>query len=291
MPWYQRLVLCCVTALIVVAVTVSFGRGNPLGMATRTVSFPATATSGPVTVLCTVEDASLAETARWADGYLASLSSWLGVESAPVTIRLFESQGAFQDYGRAHLPGFNTGMAFCYFPGDNTIYGRLARDSALRVHLQHEMFHSLARQRFNKLPLWLNEGTAELCEGLALGEGRLQLVRLQYERLRNAGRQVALRGTITPDTLGATGPAQFYGRKGDQYYSVAYSTVLLLHQQGRLADALRQSNASVARSDYDAFVTEPAHWDKALLAAMDPRPAAPDAGTAVVASANVLGNR
>lgn len=291
MPWYQRLVLCCVTALIVVAAAVTFGRGNPLGMATRTVDFPASATSGPVTVLCTVEDAELAATARWADGYLTDLSRWLGVAPAPVTIRLFASQGSFQDFGRARLPGFNGGMAFCYFPGDNTIYGRLAKDTALRTHLQHEMFHSLARQRLPNLPLWLNEGTAELCEGLIAGDGRLQLARLQYERLRTAGRQVALKGSVTPDTIASAGPTQFYGRNGDRYYSVAYSSVLLLQRQGRLVDTLRQPGAAIARAEYDAFVTDTAAWDQALVTAFVPRPAGTTPGAGALAAADVLGNR
>ncbi len=271
MPWYQRLILCCVTALIVVAVTVTFGRGNPLGMATRATAFPASASSGQVTVLCTVEDAGLPELARWADSYLARLGGWLGVEPAPVTIRLFDRQGAFQDFGHAHLPGFNSSMAFCYFPGDNTIYGRLTRDTALRVHLQHEMFHSLARQRLAGLPLWLNEGTAELCEGLAT-DGDLRLARLQHDRLRTAGRQVALKGSVTPESLAGAGPTQFYGRNGDKYYSVAYSSVLLLQRQGRLVEALRSRAALPARADYEAFVTDPAAWDEVLATALATRP-------------------
>lgn len=291
MTWYQRGVLCLVTALIVVAVTVTFGRGNPLGMVTRTVGFPATATSGPVTVLCTVDDSGLAGLAQWAEDYGKRLGGWLGVEPAPVTIRLFDSQDAFQDFGRSHLPGFTTSMAFCYFPGDHSIYGRLMRDATLRTHLQHEMFHALAHQRFARLPLWINEGTAELCEGLSTAESRLQLVSLQYERLRTAGRQVALRGSITPDSLGATGPSQFYGRNGDKYYSVAYSSVLLLQHQGHLADALHQGGVIPAKADYDSFVTDPATWDKALVTALAPRPAAAGGSAGALASTGVLGDR
>ena len=263
MTWYRWLVLALVAALLAVAAWASFGLGRPLGMSTRAVDWRHEARSDGITVQCVAGDqAGTAALARWAAGYQAALALWLGVAPAPVSIRLFSDQAELRSWCTANLPTYTAAMNFCYVPGENAIYGCLGSDDWLRPRLQHELFHALARARLERLPLWLDEGLAELCEGLAHDGTRLRCVRIQGERLRHTGR-LAARDQFDPASLDGIPPARFYGPEATRWYSAGYTTVLWLAAEGRLTERLRQGRGAIDRGAWRAFATDPAAWDAA----------------------------
>ena len=66
--------------------------------------------------------------------------------------------------GQGHIVGFSPSMDFCYAPGEKMIYGYWMRERSMRPRLQHEILHAM-RDRRLPMPIYLEEGIAELMEG------------------------------------------------------------------------------------------------------------------------------
>jgi hypothetical protein len=280
------MILALLLVLILTAFLGTFGLGTPLGMSTRAVAWKSTGETAGITIHSTEPDAKLQDLAGWAAAYQVSLATWLGVPTSPVTIRLFGSEKELKSWGSANLPGYTPSMAFCYVPGEHTIYGHHGDDEFVHPRLQHEMFHALAKKSLKPLPTWLNEGTAEMCEGLIRqADGTLVLTALQGERLRYAGR-LAARKQLDPTQLDAVTPKQFYGKDNMRWYSAGYTTALWLASLGRLNDRLHGRDGQIDRSAWMSFATDTDAWEAAttqvsghLMAAAKPTPANEAPGT------------
>lgn len=161
-------------------------------------------------------DERLAETARWAEGYLAAIATCFGHQPPGVTIRLLANQAAFREYGRKYQPGFSPRMDFCYDRNVGAVYGFFCPPEALKAKLRHELFHRLSHVSMPGLPLWLYEGIAELTKGMEIDQsGALTIERIDVKRLRAAVK--ILGGGIDLAAIARCTPEEFYGDRGNRW--------------------------------------------------------------------------
>jgi len=245
-----------VALLIAVALVLTLTLGNPLGRATGLELFTERASAGRVIVESPRADERLAETARWAEGYLAAIAARFGHQPPGVTIRLLTNQAAYRDFGRKYLPGFSPRMDFCYDRNTGVVYGFFCPPEALQAKLRHELFHRLSHQSMPGLPLWLDEGIAELTEGMSADQaGALSVERIDHKRLRAAVK--ILGGDTELAALARCTPDEFYGDRGDRWYTLAYCVALHLEARGELASSLATGSAQVEPRALAAFVADP----------------------------------
>lgn len=275
MSWYRAMILMLLVAVVGLALWASFSLGSPLGHSTRTIAWEERPGPGLIRLQTTGKVRELTPLMDWAQRYQIALAGWLGIPAQPVTVRMFADAQSMRSWCLDNLPGYTKAMNFCYVPGENTVYAYCEDLEWMRPRLQHELFHAIVRGAAGEPPLWLNEGTAELCEALQLGQdGQLQLSRVQTDRLRFAGR-LALRGNLDPNALHQVSARDFYGKDAMRWYSLGYVTALWLARQGTLVDQLHGGTAPIDRMQWTSFVTDPAAWEsarKALGNQFEPRP-------------------
>ncbi len=248
--------------LLILAVALTLRLGNPLGRATGVDRFQHQVQIGRLELASTDAHPHMDTLAHWSADYLDSITRSLGLPQAPITIRLLSNKRAFQRYGQEHILGFTRRMDFCYYPTDRCVYGYFMSMRELRPRLQHELLHAVLHNSRSDLPLWFEEGLAELSEDFIFADGRLQLDGIQRRRMQLA-RKYAKRDQLpSPNDLSQLGPRRFYGRQAALYYSASYSVVLLLHQQSRLEQTLQSGQASVDVANYLRFVQDSGAWDE-----------------------------
>ncbi|MFM2091366.1 MAG: hypothetical protein RLZZ127_1855, partial [Planctomycetota bacterium] len=219
---------------------------------------------GPVRVVTTDAGLAPAPVADFSQRHLTDLQGWLGIAPRPVTVALFTDRSAYAAYGKAEIPGFHPRMDFCYSPAEQAVVGYRTGESELQSRLRHELFHHLSAGRPVRLPLWLEEGTAELIEGLAPGDGgRLVLVRVQSDHLRTAARSLLRGGEPAVQTVLAGGrKALAADPRG--YYAMGYALALHLFERGELGSAVATGLAQPDLTAFRAFVTDQDRWTAAV---------------------------
>ncbi|MFW5830175.1 MAG: hypothetical protein ACOCXA_07935 [Planctomycetota bacterium] len=248
--------------LLIVAVVLTIRLGNPLGRATGIDRFTHSVQCDRLTLASTEAHPHLDHIAEWAATYVRAISTELGIPEVPVTVRLLINKRSFVHYGSDHILGFNRNMDFCYYPSDRCVYGYFMRIYDLRPRLQHELLHAVLHASRSRLPLWFEEGLAELSEDFEFDHNGVRLEGIQRRRMQLARRHAARDTLPDPTQLGQLGPRRFYGRDATLNYSAAYSLVLFLHQQQRLLYSLRSGSATLDQEQYKRFVIEPAAWDQ-----------------------------
>lgn len=96
----------------------------------------------------------------------------LGADDRPLDVYLFNAKQAYTDFTAGKYP--NTGGIFMPARGQLAAYLEGQRDT-LRKTLQHEAFHQFAAKAIgNNMPVWINEGLAQLFEeAIWTGQGFL----------------------------------------------------------------------------------------------------------------------
>ncbi|NEN88006.1 MAG: hypothetical protein F6K48_03390 [Okeania sp. SIO3H1] len=158
-------------------------------------------------------------------------------------VRLFSRKSDYIKYGRKYITGFTDQMDFCYWPSEQTIFGYHMPERKLKPRLRHECVHFLINC---KLPLWIEEGVAELSEG-----------GVQVGHMRRAAYS------------GLTLPAQEIDReelyKGKVWYAMGYALALYYYQQGRLLHIISGDDKGGVNQDafYD-FILNSSMWRKKI---------------------------
>ena len=271
MPRYEKLKFWLVTVfLLLVLVGAVVGvvtLGVPLGQAVGPRDFTQQHRSGLTVLAGAREDDRLEVLAAWADGFAKRLAERYGVEPPTVTIRLLPGKRAFRAYGKRYIRGFHDHVDFCYSRREQVIYGYLTSSELVKRRLRHEIMHRLVHQRLPRLPLWLDEGLAELAEGLEVDAAGadLRLGEVQKEHLRIAA-VLAEDEDINPGKLATSTGREFSGRDLRSWYGTAYAVALVLERQERLGDVLDAGEALLAHRDYRTFVADQDLWQAEALA-------------------------
>lgn len=254
-PWT---IIATLVALVLLAVAVTWQLGNPLGHSTRQVQWVANAHTGSVRIVASVPRDDLQGMAASAEQFTQGIERWLGFGRQPLTIAMLENRRAYQDFAASRVPGFHPRMDYCYSPAMRMIVGYNDSSEGERRRLQHEIFHHLSySSRSLRMPLWLEEGVAELSEGMVIdSDGYLVLQEIQNDHLRHAARLIFRgRGNPLADILNgdrstlASNPVGFYG--------VSYALALYLLHRDELDDAVIRGNwtaASDQRDDFRSFL-------------------------------------
>ena len=191
-PW---LILVTLSAVVLVAVVVTAYLGNPLGQATRQATWVSSASHGVIRAVAT-EERNLQPMVEHAENFTTALEGWLQLPRPVATIAMFANRRDYTNFATDRVPGFHRRMDFCYSPAMRMILGYRVTNDGERKRLQHELFHHLSFSRKQRMPLWLEEGVAELVEGMVLDEsGVLTLDELQANHFRTAGRFIARNGS------------------------------------------------------------------------------------------------
>ncbi|MFW5846315.1 MAG: DUF1570 domain-containing protein [Planctomycetota bacterium] len=221
-----------------------------------------------------MNDASLC---RWLDRTVTAISEVLTVEPRPLAIRLFTDRLAYHAHAKRHVLGYTPAMDFCYYPAERRIYGYLTDPERLQPRLRHELVHALVHgSRIDGMPLWLEEGLAELMEGFAFdADGTWRLQQVQQQRLQQVRRALSVGWRPDPDELAALDHEDFYGGHDGASYSAAYGLALLLHHDRGLMKALQGERVLIDQERFRRFIGEPEVWHQGLP---DPAPLASAAG-------------
>ena len=142
--------------------------------------------------------------------------------------------------------------------------------------LVHEMFHSLVKYDFPKIPTWLNEGIASLYEQCRVTPAGL----VGLKNWRYAGLMRGLSGgrTKTLEELTALSTAEFYGEGSGLNYAQARYLCMYLQQRGLLVSFYKAFRGSVgedptgiktlrkviAPQELEVFEKALVGWEKAL---------------------------
>jgi hypothetical protein len=252
------------TLLVGAAVLSTLYLGNPLGQPIRTMAWTAAAEQGAVRVVsagAAIEPAPLAE---FSQRHLTDLQGWLGIAPRPVTVALFADRSAYAAYGKAEIPGFHPRMDFCYSPAEQAVVGYRTGDRDLQARLRHELFHHLSASRPVRLPLWLEEGTAELIEGLAPGaDGALVLSAVQTDHLRTAARAVHRQGDAAIQAV-LSGGRKALAADAKGYYAMGYALALHLYERGELGSAVATGLVQPDLTAFRAFVSDQDRWTASI---------------------------
>ena len=191
-PW---LILITLTAVVLVAIVVTAYLGNPLGQATRQTKWVSSASHGVIRAVAT-EERNLQPMVEHAERFTTALEGWLQLPRPVATIAMFPNRRAYANFAENRVPGFHPRMDYCYSPAMRMILGYRTRSEGERKRLQHELFHHLSFSRNRRMPLWLEEGVAEVVEGMVLDEsGVLTLDELQSNHFAPP---VALLAAVAP---------------------------------------------------------------------------------------------
>jgi hypothetical protein len=257
----NRLVALGLFGLIAIAVVMAITLGNPFGQATGLEAFKHSVTVGNVTVQTTESNRGLTELATWADRYATAISARHGLEPVPVMIRLLDDKRAYRTYGKRYIRGFKSTMEGVYDRRTRALYLWRTRESKLKPMLQHEIFHAIAHIRLPKLPLWFEEGIAELAEGYRLeADGTLRLDDVQTGYMRHVAGLINSKSKLHPGQLPSITYQRFYGPQNRTWYGLSYSVALYLERQGRLGQVMQSGSASINRDNYNRFATRPRSW-------------------------------
>ncbi len=249
-----------ILTVVIGAIALTVGLGNPLGRAIGRKPWVEAKTAGRVTVASTVDDRDNAVLATWGEEYLAGLDALLGIEAGPVRVNLLRDKREYIEYCSAYVPGFNRDMQFCYSRRRRAVYGYHQALFRLKPLLRHEMFHAVAHARLPDLALWLDEGIAEYLEDCESVDGRLVHVDVQGGWLRMAY-QARRDPERSPHLLPQVGERLFYSRRGRIWYALAYSTTLYLAKSGLLADCITGEKIALPAAGYADYIAS-GDWDE-----------------------------
>ena len=250
---------CCAGIILLAAIALTITRGNPIGQPIGNELFPHHYEHGSVIIESSVATPQLTDIARWGNEYMQALTLRFDSKAPRIRVRLLADKSSYITYGLTYIRGFNKNMDFCYSPSERTVYG-YQTDTGLKSRLRHELFHGFAEgKRLNNLPLWFEEGVAELMESYQLHNGDLVLRDIQEKRLRIAGYQ-ALKGDLTPIKLSTLNRSQWYGPDAGINYSVAYAFALYLDRNNQLLEAIDKGVIHCDPEDYTNFTTSPQLW-------------------------------
>jgi hypothetical protein len=234
------LIIVAIFSAVVLAVVGTFYLGNPLGQATRQAIWVASASHGVIRAVAT-EERDLQPMVEHAEKFTTALESWLQLPRPVTTIAMFSNRRDYTDFAQSRIPGFHRRMDFCYSPALRMILGYRVNNDGERTRLQHELFHHLSFSRKERMPLWLEEGVAELVEGMVLDDaGTLTLTKVQANHYRTAGRFV-LRGGIKGLHKVLNGGRNTLASNPQVFYSVGYMMALYLMYTGQLQSAIQGS--------------------------------------------------
>ena len=118
-----------------------------------------------------------------------------GVEPLHVNLTVIEGTGAFERYRRERVPGLATDSGFYTFAGNEAAV-RWQGSARTQAVLRHEVVHLALGNWLGHLPIWLNEGLAELVEDLSFA-GSYARTSDPARRLRTVARELRS-GRIPP---------------------------------------------------------------------------------------------
>ena len=279
-------IIGCLCLIVAVALVATATLGNPLGRAIGVENLPRTAKAGAVDVAAadaaSLSAADLADLAAYADRWSAALARWTGSPQQPVTLKVFASRSDYDEACTARVPGFVSGMDWCYDPSTSTVWCYAMEPKEMRARLRHELFHHQLRE-LPGTPLWMEEGTAELLEGADLAaDGSIQLQELQRDHLLRAARRLGSNPLKILQSMASLTSDQF---RQDRlmWYSMGYCASTWMLTDQRLSPAVRGGDqvarASIAdpaaRDPFVAFARTPGQWKTAVGQRVDaPVPAA-----------------
>lgn len=208
------------------------------------------------------------ERLRWALGGLTNLEL---LSPVPIRVYVFPNDRAFQPYKHLYhgAPATMSGAFYARADLDVlTLHG--ARGGEARLTVQHEYVHAVLRNNLPGLPLWLEEGLAELYSTFEVVSGKPRLGRAIPWHLRTLKK-----GTLLPlaDLLAADTASALYQEFDDQGMFYARAWELVHHLFERPGSGHRQAFAYAAqvRRGVDpeaafrrAFGQEPAALERAL---------------------------
>lgn len=253
----QFILLALLALLVGIILTIQVGR--PIGKATG-LQMTQTVTVGNATLASQSFRDDLDEHAQWVANMARQTALDFGLPTnVPINVRLFDNKRSYQRYGQSHITGFSPAMDYCYAPDEKMIYGYWMRERSMRPRLQHEVLHAL-RDRSIPMPIYLEEGIAELIEGYSSSD---KGPRLQTSRLRAIGRQVA-RGKQVLPTQSKVGRRLVYGNNGRHWYDVGYALALYYYRQDRLEGILNGvDDGALLLEDFNEFITSTGAWKRA----------------------------
>ena len=253
----------CAGFVLLAAIALTVTLGNPIGQPTGNDLFPHRYEQGTILIESSIESDQLTQVANWGHAYMQALSRHFVSEAQPVRVRLLPDKASYTEYGLTYIRGFSRNMDFCYSPSERTVYGYQS-SADLKSRLRHELFHGFAEgKKLSNLPLWFEEGVAELMESYQLQDGQLVLKDLQEKRLRIAGHQ-ALTNGLTPIKLSKLSRSECYGPNAGINYSVAYAFALYLDRSGQLLAAIDRGLIYCDPQAYTNFTTSPRLWRQDL---------------------------